>query len=289
MGFGDFVKRALKASNMVFGDGISRQVQHDYRLIEMAQESQYQIAQLELRNNQNRELQMIMHELRVEFERAKRRMENSPFFHDDLDTADLLWQEFKAEGKPLFLVSPFWDETKPNITADAGGGDTHFRTATSGAWHEFQYNLHGVCLDGIFKRPLRQTDIDVRWIRNVLKDLPIILAYGYTDGKSVYPMIATWNVLPNTSPNQITSFHGKALLPSDHDNEKFRQHIGQAIVGVAGVVMGITENGNNLYYETRTRLLAQPADRAESNSHPISTSELLSQVNLVLNSKRNLK
>jgi hypothetical protein len=270
MGSGDFVKRALKSVNIVFGDGISRLVQHDYRLAEMAQMNEYQREQIELRNNQNRELQTIIHELRIDFERARRRMENSPFFHDDLDTASLLWQEFKAEGKPLFLVSPFWDETKANSVADAGGGDSHFRTAISGTWHEFQYSSHGVCLDGIFKRPLRQTDIDIRWTRNVLKDLPIILAYGYIDGKSVYPMIATWNILPTESPNQITSFHGKALLPGDQDDEEFRRHIGQAVIGVAGTVIGITEDGKNLYCERKAlanNQLLQP-NQVDHNRFP---------------------
>jgi hypothetical protein len=267
MGFGDFVKKALKASNIVFGDGVSRQVQHGYRLAEMAQESQYQKAQLELRDNQNRELQAIMHELRIDLERARRRMENSPFFQDDLDTAELLWQKFKEQGKPLFLVSPFWDETKTNTAADAGGGDSHFRTVIRRAWHEFQYISHGVCLDGIFKRPLRQTDMDILWICNVLKDLPIILAYGYTDGKSIFPMIATWNVLPNTAPNQIIQIHGNALLPSDQNDDEFRQHIGQAMIGAAGAVMGITGEGRNLYGEARARLLAKPKDMTAHNQN----------------------
>ena len=261
MGFKQFFIKALEANNLVFGDGISKRVQHGYRMVEMGQENQYQQEQQELRGNQNRELQLIMHELRLDFERAKRGMENSPFFHHDVDTADLLWQAFKEEGKPLFLISPFWDETKTHVAADGGGGDTHFRTAISGVWRDCEFVPYGTCLDGLFKRPLRQTDMDVRWIRNVLKDLPVILAYGYTDGKAVYPMLATWNVLPNTSRNQITSYHGKALLPSDHENEDFRQLIGQAMVGIAGAVMGITEGGGSLYQTTRKQLasLGMPA------------------------------
>jgi hypothetical protein len=254
MGFSDFFKKALKAGNMVFGDGISRQVQHDYRLAEMAQENKYQTTQLELRNNQNRDLQIIMHELRIDFERARRRMDNSPFYHDDLDTADLLWQAFKESRKPLFLVSPFWDETQTNTSVDAGGGGSSFRTAISGAWHDLQYSLHGVCLDGVFKRPLRQTDVDIRWIRNILKDLPVIVAYGYSDGKSIYPMIATWNILPNAGRDHITTFHGKALLPGKRDDDAFRQHIGEAMTGIAGAVMGVTDEGKSLFREQQTRL-----------------------------------
>jgi hypothetical protein len=281
-----FFNSFLKATNLVFGDGISRQVQHEYRVVELAEQNRNQVEQLELRNSQNRDLQIIMHELRIDFERARRRMESSPFFHDDLDTADLLWREFKAKGLPLFLVSPFWDETKTNMDSDAGGGDAHFRTAISGAWHEIQYDAHGLCLDGIFRRPLRQTDMDVLWIRNTLKDLPIVLSYGYTDGKSVHPVVSTWNVLPDTPRNQISTFHGKALLPGERDDEEFRQLIGQAIVGVTGAVMGVTEDGKNLYLENHNRLTTQaeqPGDTPRSNQD----SDLLSQVNLILNSKEN--
>jgi formylglycine-generating enzyme required for sulfatase activity len=297
MGFADFFNKALRGVNMVFGDGISRQIQHDYRMMEMAQENEYrsgqigqqhynrlremaqeneyQIAMQELRHNQNRELQVIMHQLRIDFDRVKRRMENSPFFHDDLDTAAMLWEEFKAEGKPLFLISPFWDETKPNTAADAGGGDTHFRTAVSSVWRESQFGSFGSCIDGVFKRPLRQTDMDLRWIRDVLKDLPVILAYGYTDGKSVHPMVATWNILPNSKLNQIVPFHGKALLPKDYiGDEGFRQHIGEAVIGISGVAMGITEDGKCLFLEQRKRLTDGTGKQSAASAETVNGVEL---------------
>ena len=78
---------------------------------------------------------------------------------------------YPALTTPILLISPFWDETQTHAAADAGGLN-HLRTAMSRAWRNAPWSSDFSMLDGFFKRPLRQTDRDVRLIYETLRDLP---------------------------------------------------------------------------------------------------------------------
>ncbi len=160
-----------------------------------------------------------------------------------------LYARFTTHRKPIVLVAPFWHEAKPDAE-NAGGGGMHFRTAITKTWH----TSHGWSsdldvVDGWFKRPLMQTDMDVDMIHEILPDLPIIVAYGSLDDSSVSPMFATWNVLPGREPSDPLSLPAVELRPPDNaplTSDDFRKALGFAVsqeLGQVGSIYQLFQSG----------------------------------------------
>ncbi len=152
----------------------------------------------------------------------------------------MLLSEYTEQRSPLLLIAPFWDETQVNVANDAGGAQ--FRVAMADALRDSAWGEHFNVLDGYFKRPLRQTDMDLRIINDALKDMPVAVVFGTLDQHEIRADVALWNILPGETPGRRVYIRGKGRMPRDlviKDNREFKQELGRDLAHVVGQVGAI--------------------------------------------------
>jgi hypothetical protein len=162
----------------------------------------------------------------------------------------MLLQEYKETNRPLLLIAPFWDETQINSENDAGG--QQLRVTVADALRDTVWCDDFTILDGYFKRPLRQTDMDLRIINDVLKELPVCIVYGTLDQHEIRAEIALWNILPGEVPGRRVYIRGKGRMPRDvvvQDNREFKEDLGTDLaneVGQIGAIYHFFESGRQI-------------------------------------------
>lgn len=237
-------------------------------LIDKKSSQEREQRQLSRSTDENIRLQETIHEMRTKEERHKahvqadivrlqgdvdlqntiaedlhRRFEDaSPFLLPLRSVWPMLFSEYTEQGLPLLLIAPFWDETQANVANDAGGAQ--FRVAMADALRDSPWGGNFNVLDGYFKRPLRQTDMDLRIINDALKDIPVAVVFGTLDQHEIRAEIALWNILPGETPGRRVYIRGKGRMPRDvviKDNREFKQELGRDLAHAIGQVGAIHE------------------------------------------------
>src|ERR1700730_8904938 len=242
----------IQVANIASSSKLQPKQQHQYRMREGDAAMHRQILEQHVANELHMDFQVFQQQLankaaeaaaRRQVETAeeidlnRRFAENNPFFDAIGYVQRSLFKNYADEQKPILLISPFWDETQTNVAADAGGLN-QFRTALGRAWRRSPWSTDFILLDGFFKRPLRQTDRDIRIIHETLRDLPVILVHGFLDGHAAYPNLATWNVMPGEG-DRLVRIEGEGALPGKAEKStapQFRDEIGDRVATMCGVM-----------------------------------------------------
>ena len=178
--------------------------------------------------------------LQRELHADTRLLENAPYGFDQKELAEIVAQASGQGAKPALLIAPFFnDELSVN---EADNGPPAFRIAIRRSWMGCPWSNDVALLDGLLKRPLRNTDLDVLIIRQALKSLPVIVVHGEIQGQNrVWCSITAWNIAPPYTGQSISVNLPPLPLPHWDANRRqerieFEDGLGWAVAVTAGLL-----------------------------------------------------
>jgi len=178
--------------------------------------------------------------LQQEIQADARLLENAPYGYDQRQLAEIVDHASGHGAKPALLIAPFFnDELSVN---EADNGPPAFRVAIRRSWISCPWSNDVALLDGLLKRPLRNTDLDVLIIRQALHALPVILIHGEIQGQNrVWCSITAWNLAPPYTGQSININLPPLPFPQSNAHGKqerieFEDGLGWAVAVTAGLL-----------------------------------------------------
>ena len=175
-------------------------------------------------------------------DRMDRNFANSPFEYSPEEIFARVDAAISDRKQPVLLIAPFLDDGDTRDESDKA--PPAFRVGIRREWMASPWVEDLTLLDGLISRPLRNTDVDLMIIREVLRDLPVVLIYGEIQrGRRVWCSIVSWNLLARSRVGSIAiNLPGLPLPAADDAFEtealrlEFEDAMGQTVVQVAGVI-----------------------------------------------------
>jgi hypothetical protein len=180
--------------------------------------------------------------LQRELQADTRLLENAPYDYDQRQLAEIVSHASGQGIKPALLIAPFFDDELSASEAD--NGPPAFRVAIRRSWISCAWANDAALLDGLLKRPLRNTDLDVLMIRQALRALPVIVIHGEIQGQNrVWCSVTAWNIAPPYAGQSITINLPPLPFPQPNSHRKqerieFEDGLGWAVAVTAGVLVG---------------------------------------------------
>ena len=177
----------------------------------------------------------LLRELRADAQIAR----NAPFGFDPDHLRNIVRDATNEGAKQALLIAPFFNDELSVEQAD--NGPPEFRTAIRRSWLGTPWTSDVALLDGLLTRPLRNTDVDVLMIRQVLHDFPVILIHGEIQRQNrAWCSISGWNIAPRRTSEAINinlpplPFPDKT--PDGRERIEFEDGLGWAVAVTAGVL-----------------------------------------------------
>ncbi|MEU1201625.1 hypothetical protein ABZ446_36150 [Streptomyces sp. NPDC005813] len=138
--------------------------------------------------------QVLMHAelLRLNVDQASTPFSYSP----DRVRADALAAGHDRQ-RPVLLIAPFYSDSADNSANDER--PTEFLLALHHAWDRQPWSQDMGRLTGVFRRPLRMLDVDLRTTHQVLGDVPTVVVFGEIESNHrLWVNVVGWHLTPRT-------------------------------------------------------------------------------------------
>lgn len=171
----------------------------------------------------------------------QRAIENSPFFYSPEETRRMVAAEVSG-GRPVLLFAPFYDEDRP----EAANG---FGVALNNTWEQLAWHDSLARLGGLFRRPLQQSDVDLRVIRQTLRGLPVVLIHGDVQaGQRVWTSLRGWNLTPGIGDDHLIKINLPRLsVPQPGAENGQRLEFQDGLARMCGTVAGVLGDWYHLF------------------------------------------
>ncbi|HEX4093622.1 MAG TPA: hypothetical protein VHZ33_33305 [Trebonia sp.] len=137
----------------------------------------------------------------VELSRMVVERAEGPFgYLSDVEVREQVAQLTDSGECPALLIAPFIINTSGSVS-DIIGQPFAYNLAIRSAWQDSPWSSDVGPDVGLITHPLMRTDVDLRRIRALLADMPVILVHGFVDGnRKVRAEVVAWNIIRRPVP-----------------------------------------------------------------------------------------
>ncbi len=174
--------------------------------------------------------------------RLDRELEEAPFAFTSDEFYGLVHQATAGGRVPALLIAPF---VRDNLSGQENDSGPHsFRVSIRRSWLRESWSNDLIPLDGILKRPLRNTDLDILIIQRALRDLPVVLVHGEVQSNQrAWYSLHAWNIIDSPELRSVQMNFPPLSLPQAGSPEEqaasllaFEDELGGSTAIIAGLI-----------------------------------------------------